>query len=177
MDEEGLQKHIDEAIKAQNNRPTPHFEGYSPAEMHQILYYTFGAESQLQLKTATDEDYRRVPILSQVKYLAGLIEESGALKLTAKGFLPTKVVADIYQQGFLKEDHIESGIYKLYKETDAITINLTRILIEMAGLVKKGRGWKERPTSTRPTCLTASSNVCRTALSAATYAAHAHAWL
>lgn len=135
-----MQKHIDEAIKAQNNRPTPHFEGYSPAEMHQILYYTFGAESPLQLKTATDEDYRRVPILSQVKYLAGLIEESGALKLTAKGFLPTKVVADIYQQGFLKEDHIESGISKLYKETDAITINLTRILVEMTGLVKKRNG-------------------------------------
>lgn len=127
-------------MKAQNNRPIADFEGYSPLEMRQIMYDTFSAESPLQLKKATEADYRKVPLLNQVKYLCGRIEKSGGMKLTAKGFLPTKVVADIYQQGFMKEMQFEKGISKLYKETDSLTINLTRLLIEMAGLAKKRHG-------------------------------------
>ena len=140
MNEKDLQKQLDQQMKAQNNRAIADFEGYSPLEMRQIMYDTFGAESPLQLKKATEADYRKVPLLNQVKYLCGLIEQSGELKLTAKGFLPTKIVADIYQQGFMKEMQFEKGISKLYKETDSLTINLTRLLIEIAGLVKKRQG-------------------------------------
>ena len=50
----------------------------------------------------TEPDYKKVPLLNQIKYLAGLIDSQGELKMTSKGFLPVKVVADIYQQGFLK---------------------------------------------------------------------------
>ena len=35
---------------------------------------------------------------------------------------------------------IEHGISKLYKETDSMTVNLTRILIELGGLAKKRNG-------------------------------------
>jgi hypothetical protein len=140
MNLKGIQQQLDEAMKAHNNRPIADFEGYSPFEMRQVIYNTFGDESPLQLKKATEADYRQVPLLNQVKYLCGRIEKGGGMKLTAKGFLPTKVVADIYQQGFMKEMQFESGISKLYKETDSLTINLTRLLIEIAGLVKKRQG-------------------------------------
>jgi predicted transcriptional regulator len=132
-----LQKHIDKIINEQNNQGLPEFEGYSPFEMQYILYDTFGENSPIQLLKLTDSDYQNIPILNQVKYLLKLIDKQGEIKLTNKGFLPTKIVSDIYSQGFIKDEFIESGISKLYKETDSISINLTRILSELSGLAKK----------------------------------------
>lgn len=140
MELKDIQRHIDLAMKEQNNRSIPEFEGYSPFEMHKILHFTFAIDSPLKLQKLSDADYKKIPILNQIKYLTDLIAKNGEIKLTNKGFLPTKIVSDLYSQGFLKEEHIEQGISKLYKETDSMTINLTRILIELAGLVKKRKG-------------------------------------
>lgn len=140
MDLKDIQRHIDQAMNEQNNRPIPEFEGYSPFEMHKILHFTFAIDSPLKLQKLSDTDYKNIPILNQIKYLTDLIDKNGDIKLTNKGFLPTKIVSDLYNQGFLKDEHIDNGISKLYKETDSITINITRILIELAGLTKKRNG-------------------------------------
>ncbi|MDF1550164.1 MAG: hypothetical protein P1P88_20225 [Bacteroidales bacterium] len=140
MDLKDIQKHIDQVMNEQNNKPIPEFEGYSPFEMHKILHFTFAIDSPLKLQKLSDADYQRIPILNQIRYLVDLIEKNGEIKLTNKGFLPTKLVSDLYSQGFLKEEHIEKGISKLYKETDSMTINLTRILTELSGLTKKRNG-------------------------------------
>ncbi len=138
MDElEELNKRLRKIQNEQNNQGLSKFEGYSPMEMQYILYDTFGKNSSIQLMELSDADFKKIPLLNQAKYLMQLVDKSGELKLTAKGFLRTKVVADIYNQEFIKEELIESGIYKLYKETDAKSINLTRILLEISGLCKK----------------------------------------
>ena len=134
---EELQKHLDKIMNEENNRGLPNFEGYSPIEMEYILYDTFGENSLIQLLKLSESDYNNIPILNQIKYLLQLIDEKGELKLTTKGFLPTKIVSDIYDQGFIKDEMIESGISKLYKETDSMSINLTRILSELSGIIKK----------------------------------------
>lgn len=135
MDE--LERHFEKIIRDQNDQGLPGFEGYSPAEMYYILYDTFGETSPIKLLKLSDSDYRLIPILNQIKYLIRIIDNHNELKLTNKGFLPTKIVSDIYNQGFIKDERVESGISKIYKETDSNTINLTRILIEISGLVKK----------------------------------------
>lgn len=140
MDLKDIQKHIDQVMNEQNNRSISEFEGYSPFEMHQILHFTFCRDCPIQLQKLSDSDYRKIPILNQIKYLIDLIDKTGEIKLTNKGFLPTKIVSDLYNQGFLKDEHLEKGISKLYKETDSMTINLTRILVELAILVKKRKG-------------------------------------
>ncbi|MDT8309459.1 MAG: hypothetical protein RQ866_07990 [Bacteroidales bacterium] len=140
MDLKEIQRHIDQVMNEQNNRPIPEFEGYSPFEMHKILHFTFAVDSPLKLQKLSDSDYQKIPILNQIKYLADLIEKNGEIKLTNKGYLPTKIVSNLYSQRFLKDEHIEKGISKLYKEADSMTINLTRILIDLAGLVKKRNG-------------------------------------
>ena len=134
---EDIQRHIDKVMQDQNNQGLLDFEGYSPIEMKYILYDPFGDNSPIRLLKLADSDYKNIPILNQIKYLAKLVDKLVELKLTNKGFLPTKIVADIYNQGFLKDEFIESGIYKLYKETDSSAINLTRILLEISGLAKK----------------------------------------
>jgi len=69
--------------------------------------------------------------------MADLVNKQGELRLTNKGFLPTRIVSEIYSQGFLKDDFIESGISKLYKATDSLTVRLSRILLELSGIAKK----------------------------------------
>lgn len=140
MDLKDIKRHIDQAMNEYNNQSILDFEGYSPFEMHQILHFTFGKDSPLQLQKLSDTDYKKIPILNQIKYLGDLVDKNGEIKLTSKGFLPTKIVSELYEQRFLKDKNIDKGISKLYKETDSITINLTRILIELAGLAKKRNG-------------------------------------
>lgn len=140
MDLRDLQKHIDQIMNEQNNREIPDFEGYSPFEMHHILHFTFGPNSPIILQKIADSDCTDCPMFNVVKYYLDLVKNLGEIKLTAKGFLPTKIVQEIYSQGFLEEYQFSSGISKLYKETDSLTVNLTRLLAELAGLTKKRNG-------------------------------------
>lgn len=140
MDLSDIQKQLDKIMFERNNSPIPEFEGYSPNEMHQILHFTFGPKSPIQLQKLSDDEYRKIPILNQIKYLADVISRKGELKLTTKGFLPVKVVSDLYGQGYLTDYPIEKGIVKLYKEKDSMTVHLTRLLVELSGIVKKRNG-------------------------------------
>lgn len=137
MDIRDLQKHINEIMNKQNIREIQDFEGYSPFEMHHILHFTFEPNSPIVLQKLADSDYLKCPMFNLVKYYLNLVKNNGEIKLTAKGFLPTKIVQDIYSQGFLEEYQYSSGISKTYKESDFLTVNLTRILTELAGLTKK----------------------------------------
>jgi hypothetical protein len=120
-----------------NNQGIVDFEGYSPFEMHNILYDPFGEKSPIKIRQLTESDYTLIPILNQIIFCAKLIKNHGEIKLTNKGFLPTKIVAEIYNQKILTDDFIESKISKLFKESDSMTINLTKILMDLAGLTKK----------------------------------------
>jgi len=134
------QNYIQKIREEYNKQGIPEFEGYSPLEMRYILYDTFGEMSPIELLELSQADYQKIPILKQIKYLLEIISNHGELKLTAKGFLPTKIVADIYNQQFIKDELVEEGFYKLYKEADVKSINLTRHLTVMSGLVKKRNG-------------------------------------
>lgn len=140
MDLKDIQRHIDQVMNEQNNRSIPEFEGYSPFEMHHILNFTFETNSPISFQKLTDSDYSKIPMHKQIKYFLDLIKKTGEIKLTAKGFLPTKIVKDIYAQGYLEESLFTSGTYQLYKESDSMTVNLTRLLIELSGLTKKRNG-------------------------------------
>lgn len=140
MDIDDIQRHINAMMNERNDRGIDDFEGYSPFEMETILHFTFSLNSPIQLQRPNDLDFKRIPLLNQIRYLTDLIAKKGELKLTQKGFLPTNVVSDLYAQGFIKDELVESRISKLYKEEDCMIINLTRILIELSGLVKKRNG-------------------------------------
>ena len=131
-----LERAMNKMMQEQNARGIPDFEGYSPNEMRFLLHEPFGKESPVRLQTMKPEAYASVPMLNQVRYLAGQIRDQGEVKLTKIGNLPVKMVKDLYSQGFLKDDHVESGITTLSKESDSLTINLPRILLQLSGLTK-----------------------------------------
>lgn len=134
---EDLQKHLNRLMNEQNSRPVPEFEGYSPAEMHSILHFTFERSSPISLQKLDAADYRKIPLLNQVKYLATLIEDKGELNLTKLGFFPLNVVADIYDLGLIKDKYFELRSPKQLREADVPAITLSRILLIISGLVKK----------------------------------------
>lgn len=134
---DNIEKYVIEAMNKKNNESIADFEGYSPNEMQYILYDVFNSKSPIETLKTKQSIYQNIPIFNQVKFLLDLINEKKELKLTNKGFLPTKIVAELYGKGFMKDYFIENGISKLYKESDVPTINLAKILVELSTLVKK----------------------------------------
>lgn len=121
-----------------NNQPIEDFEGYSANEMNAIVYDFFHKDSPIQFrKNIKAETLEKIPFLLQCEYLLNHIIDLQELKLTAKGYLPTKLVKILYNQKYLKEDLIESSLYKLYKERDSMTVSLTRIILHLSGILKK----------------------------------------
>lgn len=140
MDFNDLQKHLDEMMRERNRRSIPEFEGYSPVQMHQILHFTFQSQSPVRLKKMSPEDYTQVPMLLQMKYYLNLIAENEPVKLTKTKSLPTKMVKEVYTQGHLKEWTYEKGYTTRFRESDSKTVELTRILAEIAELTKEHNG-------------------------------------
>jgi len=140
MNLEDIQKIIDELVLEQNTTINPNFDGYSPVEMHQILHFPFSENCPIQMRKLSNDAYEQIPILNIAKHLITQLAKVGELKLTKTGALPTKIVAELYNQGFYKETFIESGIVKLYKEADSFSVSITRILLEISGVIKKRTG-------------------------------------
>ncbi len=132
-----IDKYLQAYLKEQNQVARKDFEGYSPVEMHSILYEFFSPKCPVQLQRLTEQEYAQIPLLQQIKHLIKAIKEDGGLKLTARGNLPVKVVKSIYAQEFMKDEFIEMGLTKVYKEEGIPTIRLTRIILELSEIVKK----------------------------------------
>lgn len=131
---------MNDMMRSYNWRGHPELEGYSPYEMQQLLWDPFGPHSPVQLQTLKPSECEEIPFFNQIRFILNRIAEEGTVKLTAKGFFPVRFVTDVYAQGYIKDRYIESGIIRLRKETDSMVINLSRILIELAGLAKKRYG-------------------------------------
>jgi hypothetical protein len=105
--------------------------------MERLVADPLGESCPVYLQQVSDAEYAGILILNQFHYLLNLIHEQGELKLTAKGYLPPKLVAALYGQGYMQDCDIEHGITKLHHEHSCQSVNLTRILLELSGLVKK----------------------------------------
>lgn len=132
-----LQRHVDKVMNKQNNQGLPNFEGYSPIEMTKVLYYTFEEGSPINLMPLSIKDYEQIPIMKQILYFTNLIQKKGEIKLTQKGFLPTKIVFDLCSQEFLMDERIDHSKTTFYKESDSMSATLTRIIMDLSGFVKK----------------------------------------
>ncbi len=140
MDLDSLNEEIKKIMDARNNTGIPEFEGYSPFEMHNIVQYLFEENCPIKIIKLKTEDFHRIPIFNGVKFLLNQLSEMDGIKLTAKGYLPTKIVSDLYNQKYYSEDMIDKGISKLYKETDSLFVRLCRIILELSGVAKKSKG-------------------------------------
>lgn len=118
-----------------NNTPVERFENYSANEMHEIIHFLDIKSSPLQLNKLTNDQYLKSPLFCQINYLLTLLTETDEIKLTTTGALPPKIVKEMYLLG-VPDYFIESGPKNLIKEVDCLTVQFSRILLEVSHLVK-----------------------------------------
>ena len=139
MDEESfrLVQQAEKLINEMDHEKLDTFEGLSRSQMQQLLYDPLGEKSPIQLNLSKPALFDSMPLFNLVRYLGRILEREGELKLTQTGRLPTKVVAELYEQKFMPEYYIEKGFQKLYKESDSRSVELTRLMMEVMGMSKK----------------------------------------
>jgi hypothetical protein len=125
---------LNEIIESENNNSLPDFEGLSPKDMHQLLYE---ADNDIFSIKETLDANNEIPILKLIKSLINHIDPEKGVKLTPAGYLPVKIVKDIYNEKIIGDKAIENGISKLSKEIDSESIHLARIVGTLAGCFRK----------------------------------------
>ena len=128
-------------ILLQNNMPVENFLGLTPTEVHYLLYDTFGEKSPLQFRNDIDDStLDQIPLFRIAEEYLKIIHRDNQIKLTPLGALPKKVMIELYDKRILLDEHIESGLIKLWREQDCISIRSARMTAELAGFVRKANG-------------------------------------
>lgn len=135
-------KNIDNIIFNFNNAPDEErLSGLSPYETHQLIHDPFCDNSPLKFQTNIDfKTLDKVPFFRITEDFLRILYRDKFVKLTPLGALPKKIMVELYAQKFIPEELIESGISKLSREQDSISIQTARFVCEQAGLVKKASG-------------------------------------
>lgn len=132
---------IESIIADYNNTPVDRLSGLTPIETNELIYNAFGEFSPIKIKEKiSNEVLDQIPFLRITEELLKIIDREKFIKLTPLGALPKKVVVELYNHKQIPEFIIESGMYKLSKEADAISIQTCRIVSEHSGIVKKKLG-------------------------------------
>ncbi len=120
-----------------NNTPLLDCEGFTPLQMHKIIYYPFDDDCPIRINKLSKEVLlNESPIMKIIVELL-LILKSNKIKLTQKGNLPPKIIKDIYAKYYLPDKAIENGIVKIRTEIDWIVIHNAKLVLTMAGLIRK----------------------------------------
>ncbi len=124
-------------LNKQNSRGIDDFDGLSPDEMHNILYFSFTDGAIVQLnKDISTEAINQIPIFKLVKHFMQILEREKEIKLTQAEYMPPKYVRELYENTELKDDAVERGIVKLSGEKDVIIIFVARLLAKLCGYTK-----------------------------------------
>jgi hypothetical protein len=126
---------LDSLSEKYNNSPLDDFSGLSPKQMYNLLYDFENNEliTFSQSKEMNDE----IPILRLISSLISKIDLEKGIRLTPAGYLPVKVVKEIYSEKIIEDSAIENGISKLSKEFDSESIHLTKIISNLSGITRK----------------------------------------
>ena len=138
FDLEELEEMLKNVTLVHNSSPVKTFENYSPFEMSNILNKSFGSDSIINFKNnITNDTYWQIPFLNNIKYFLNILkkEKNNTIKLTAAGYLPVKFVKELYQQHYIPESHIDSGMVSLERELFSDSVHLTRVISSLAGFV------------------------------------------
>mgnify|MGYP001271594277 CR=1 FL=1 len=136
---EELQTFSDHFMQQRNQPPCDDFQGLSPEQMHRVLYFPFDSPELVTYSHVVIGD-PSAPILAIFHLLAEAIGEQG-LKPTATGNLPRNVCREAASVYWGDEAVRKDGRFvHISKEEDFSPLHVTRLIAELAGLIKKYRG-------------------------------------
>lgn len=123
----------------QNRRPRDEFHGLSPEQMHRILNLPFASPGLVHFPEVLDT-IPTAPILTLLGLLMDAIGEQG-LKPTAKGNLPRNFCRETALIYWGEQRYQEKTRYGgINREEDFADLHITRLVAELAGLIRKYKG-------------------------------------
>jgi len=136
---EEAQAFLDEYNQQQNRRQRDEFHGLSPEQMHRILNLPFASQGLICFPEVLDTS-PAAPILTLFELLADAIGEQG-LKPTAKGNLPRNFCREAALTYWGKQKYREKTRFGgINREEDFDDLHVTRLVAELAGLIRKYKG-------------------------------------
>lgn len=126
-------------MKERNQKARDEFCGLSPVQMAHLLYAPFSSAETVTFSTAIAPG-SQVGIMRLFMLLADAVGDSG-LKATATGNLPLKFCKAVAQR-LQKEDDGTDWLLVggIRSESDLEILHCTRLVAELAGLIRKYRG-------------------------------------
>ena len=92
-----LHEQIQAMVNRTNNTQNPDREGLSPAELHRLIHYPLAAESWFGIRPQLeDEVVEQMPLMRVLITFLQHLESNSSVKLTARGYLPRKLVQELY---------------------------------------------------------------------------------
>jgi hypothetical protein len=126
-------------VRQQGQTSLSDFDGLSPEQMHHFLHFPFESE-ELVVFSGNLSGEPGAPILNLFRLLVDGIGESG-LKPTAKGNLPRNFCREAALTYSGEEVHREKTRHgNINSEEGFFELHVTRVVAEMAGLIRKYRG-------------------------------------
>lgn len=136
---EEVQAFAENFMQQSNQAAADDFHGLSPEQMHRFLYFAFDSPHLVSFPDPLDTT-PAAPILTLFDLLAAAIGDQG-LKLTAKGNLPQKLCRQAAVSYMGEEAYREHTRYGgINREEDFIELHVTRLVAELAGLIRKHKG-------------------------------------
>lgn len=136
---EEVQALANQFMQHRNQHPQDDFQGLSSEQVHRMLNFPFDSPEFFSFPEVLSTE-PEAPILTLVQWITDAIDEKG-LKATAKGNLPQKLCRNAaldYWKG-LPDDDIHHRM-SVNKEEDFMDLHVTRIIMELAGFLRKAKG-------------------------------------
>jgi len=134
-----VQAFVEQHTQQQNRRVLDEFHGLSPEQIHRLLNFPFTSPQLVHFPEILVSS-PKAPILSLFDLLTGAIGEQG-LKPTAKGNLPQKFCREAALVFWGEQKYRENTRFGgINREDDFLDLHVTRLVAELAGLVRKYRG-------------------------------------
>ena len=138
IDENLLNQYIQLLTRRHNNTPRDEFNGLTPEEMNSIMYFPFSSQCVVELNKLEKEQYEKIPLIRQTLFLLKTLSEK-ELKLTQRGWLPLKIVAETYHLG-QPEWIVEEYGAKRYYEYEVGSVWMSRIILDLLRWIKTRKG-------------------------------------
>jgi len=131
------QVHLDQMVEQRNQAAQTDFHGLSSEQIYNFLYFPFESPQLIRFFEPQAMEFS-APILSLFIAMAEGFGEQG-VKPTARGNLPRQLSKDIAMQ-YLGEEGLKNRVGKINKEEDFQELNITRLVGDLAGLIRKYKG-------------------------------------
>ena len=137
---EEVQAVADTFVAKRNQKVQDDFLGLSSDQVYRMLYFAFDTPELFQFseQLSIEPD---APILMLMQGLISAIDDKGLKATQAKGNLPQKLCRGLWQDYCeLYPDEIFFSIRTINKEDDFFELHVTRIILELAGFLRKTKG-------------------------------------